>query len=132
MKAFITLSMLLLAESARGQSHVYTNADLGKPIASSSARVSPAQAAAIMAAHQPVFAAAGSAPDGPRVFIMDSRPGDGPFGPLQPFRTSLRLDGTRLSRQPELYGQPLWWFQPSAAGRRLSAGHRGAGARRRP
>jgi hypothetical protein len=125
--------LLVIAPCARGQSRVYTNADLGHHV-KSSVRVSPEEAAAIMASHLPVIDAtpAPADADGPRVYIMDSRPDDGPYGPLRPFMPALRLDGTPLSQPPDMYGEPLWWFgggSPTFDGRQRSWTGRGNGER---
>jgi hypothetical protein len=129
LEAFVKLVMLLIGLSAAlpayGESPLYTNKDLGRHIKSSPVRVSPEEAAAIMAAHQPVFARE-EAPAGPRVFIMNARPEDGPFGPLLPFGPPTRLDGTPLSQPPDQYGEPFGWF---GAGPRQT---RGSSHRPRP
>jgi len=102
--------LLVIAPCALAQSRVYTNADLGHHV-KSSVRVSPEEAAAIMAAHLPVIDGTPAPADGPRVYIMDSHPGEGPYGPLWPFAPALRLDGTPLAQPPDLYAaQPFWWF----------------------
>ena len=108
MRLVILLIGLSVAIPAYGESPLYTNKDLGRHI-NSPVRVSPEEAAAIMAAHQPVFGSS-EAPRGPRVFIMNARPEDGPFGPLLPFGPPTRLDGTPLSQPPDQYGEPFGWY----------------------
>ena len=85
----LVLTICLAAPTpARGQTHVYTNADLGRPLPPIEA-VSP-EVLAAMAARQ--FSAPPQYPDGPIVFIIgDGRPTAGPwewppeaFAPIQP------------------------------------------------
>jgi hypothetical protein len=47
--------------------------------------LAPDEAAAIIAAHQPIQAPSSVPTDGPCVFVLDSSAADGPFGPLRPF-----------------------------------------------
>ena len=121
MKLAILLIGLGAAMPAYGESPLYTNKDLGRHI-KSPVRVSPEEAAAIMAAHQPVFGG-DEDPRGPRVYIMNARPEDGPFGPLLPFGPPTRLDGTPLTQPPDQYGEPFGWYG-GFPGQMHGSGHR--------
>ncbi len=96
MRQIVAIVVLLVAAPAFGQSRLYTNADLGKPV-KSDARLSPADAAAILAPY--AFKDVPTPPheSGSRVYVL-------PHDPDWPFRTSTRED----------IGRPLdpWWVPP--------------------
>jgi hypothetical protein len=105
----LILTLCLVAPAtARGQAHVYTNADLGRPLPPIEA-VSP-EILAAMAARQ--FSAPPQYPDGPFVFIIgDGRPTAGPwewppeaFAPIQPLSFSPQFGGDPY------YGGGGWGF----------------------
>jgi hypothetical protein len=96
MKPLLLLGCLLFASPAFSQAARYTNADLGQSV--SSAKVTPAEAAAILAPHQ--FQLPPSLPPGPRVLGLWSSPTAGPFGEFPEFSPARRLDGTYLADPP--------------------------------
>ncbi len=105
----LVLTLCLAAPTlAHGQTHVYTNADLGRPLPPIEA-VSP-EILAAMAARQ--FSAPPQYPDGPIVFIIgDGRPTAGPwewppeaFAPIQPLSFSSQYGGDPF------YGGGGWGF----------------------
>jgi hypothetical protein len=89
--------VLLTAAPAFAQSRVYTNADLGKPLAAT-LTTSPAEAAAILAPHQFVYVP--PAPAGPTLVLFGGSPTTGPYGEFAPFAQAQRLDGTLYSDWP--------------------------------
>lgn len=118
---FITL---LVASPAFGQPHVYTNADLGKPLLSWTSRpkLTPAEAAAILLASSPPppivarpapMLARNIEPPWPRSASMT--PWDWPTP-----RIDRRLDGSSVLSSPHVYGQQIYgpmfgqpWYGPS-------------------
>ena len=102
---------LLVASPAFGQSRVYTNADLGKPLPGIST-VTPAEAAALLAPHQFVYVA--PRPAEPPVVLLESSPTAGPFGEFKPFSPPRRLDGSSYQDPP--------WEALAYSGRRHGAG----------
>ena len=92
------VGLLLSAAPVAGQSRVYTNADLGKPL-TSAARLDPAAAAAILAPHQFVALPAAPALGGAQVVVIGS-PTAGPFGEFAPFPEPRRLDGSLYTERP--------------------------------
>jgi hypothetical protein len=121
MKALLVLGCFLLASPAFSQTPKYTNANLGQPV--SPARVTPAEAAAILAPHQ--FKFQPPLPPARRVLGIMSSPTAGPFGEFPEFSPARRLDGTLLS-------DPAWavttWIPYGGWGGGYGGGHRG-GAR---
>jgi hypothetical protein len=93
MKSLLLLGCLLLTSPAFSQTPRYTNADLGQSV--SSVKVTPAEAAAILAPNQ--FQLPGPSFVGPRVLGIHSSPTAGPFGEFREFSPARRLDGTLLS-----------------------------------
>jgi hypothetical protein len=92
---FIPLLVLSLAMPAREQSHVYTNADLNKPL-STRRPVPTAETIEGLAAHQFVLP---DHYDGPYVVGVFSSPTAGPFGEFWPqIRES--WDGSSFSYSP--------------------------------
>lgn len=87
---------LLVASPIFGQSRIYTNADLGKPLSRTST-VTPAEAAAILAPRQFVYV-----PERlpPMVTLSPSGPTTGPFGEFAPFPPPRRLDGSLWTDPP--------------------------------
>jgi hypothetical protein len=118
MKSVPLFVCLLLASPAFGQTPRYNNADLGQPV--SSIRVTPAEAAAILAPHQ--FQLPPELPDGPQVLGLWSSPTGGPFGEFRDFSPARRLDGTLLS-DPQ-WGATTYTPYPGWRG-----GHVGGGSR---
>ena len=92
------VGLLLAAVPAFSQSRVYTNADLGKYL-TSSVRLDPAAAAAILAPHAFVFVPQAARSRGPRVGVFGS-PTAGPFGEFAPYPEPTRLDGRLLWNRP--------------------------------
>ena len=97
MRSIPMVVALLVAAPAFGQSRVYTNADLGKPLPGVST-VTPAEAAALLAPHQFVYVA--PRPAEPQVVLLASSPTAGPFGELTPLSPSRRLDGSSYQDPP--------------------------------
>jgi hypothetical protein len=137
MKALLVIGCLLVASLAFSQTPRYTNKDLGRSV--SSVKVTPAEAAAILAPHQ--FQLPAATFDGPRVIGLMSSPTGGPFGEFPEFSPARRLDGTLLS-DPQ-WGVSTWIPYGGGYGggypRRGDGGHRPApapgtstGARRHP
>jgi hypothetical protein len=93
MKSLAVVVCLLLASPAFSQTPRYTNADLGQSV--SSVRVTPAEAAAIMAPFQ--FRLPPELPDGPQILGLWTSPTGGPYGEFREFSPARRLDGTLLS-----------------------------------
>jgi hypothetical protein len=87
----------------------------------SSTRVTPAEAAAILAPHQ--FHLQPALPAGPRVLILPSSETAGPYGEFAPFSEQRRLDGTFLS-------DPQWVSQTYLPYYRWGGGHASGGTRR--
>jgi hypothetical protein len=116
MTFLLVLVAFLLASQAFSQTPRYTNADLGQSV--SSAGVTPAEAAAILAPHQ--FQLPAPSFDGPRVVDIYSSPTAGPFGEFPEFSPARRLDGTLLS-------DPQWsastWIPYGGYGRGFGGGH---------
>ena len=96
MKPLLLLGCLLVASPTFSQTPRYTNADLGQPV--SSGKVTPAEAATILAPHQ--FQLQPALPPGPRAFLLHSSPTAGPFGEFPEFSPARRLDGTFLADPP--------------------------------
>ena len=90
---------LLLVSPAFGQSRVFTNADLGKPLSRGS-EVKADQAAAILAPYQFVDVAPREWFLGPTVTVLNSSPTAGPFGEFKDFSPTRRLDGSFLTDPP--------------------------------
>ena len=125
MKPLLLLGCLVLASPAFSQTPRYTNADLGQPV--SSVKVTPAEAAAILAPHQ--FQLQPALPPGPRAFLLRSSPTAGPFGEFPEFSPARRLDGTYLSDPPwqATTFLPYYAWRGGHAGgstRRGGSGHR--------
>jgi hypothetical protein len=93
MKSVLLFVCFLAASPTFGQTPKYSNADLGQSV--SSTRVTPAEAAAIVAPHQ--FQLPPPLPDGPSVFEIGSSATAGPFGEFREFSPARRLDGTFLT-----------------------------------
>ena len=93
MKVLPLFVCLMLASPAFSQTPRYTNRDVGQSV--SSTRVTPAEAAAILAPHQFVWQP--TLPAEPRVLGLFSSPTGGPFGEFPEFSPARRLDGTLLS-----------------------------------
>jgi hypothetical protein len=100
MKSLLLFVCFLVASPTFGQTQKYSNADLGQPV--SSRKVTPAEAAAILAPHQ--FQLPAPLPDGPSAFEIGGSATAGPFGEFREFSPARRLDGTFLT-------DPQW--QPS-------------------
>jgi hypothetical protein len=111
----VVLPLLLLsfARPAVAQSHVYTNADLNKPL-STHRPVPTAETMEALAAHQ--FALAEHY-DGPYVVGVFSSPTAGPFGEFWPQIQEPWLDGSPLSYTPFGYAAfgPRTYFGRSQA-----------------
>ena len=122
MKSALLLVGLLVAAPAFAQeARVYTNADLGTPLAPT-LTTTPAEAAAILAPHQ--FVSPPPPSLGPRVYIMGSSSTDGPFGAF--YRDApRRLDGSSYVDPPLLYGSPVWGLALGGAPHGRQWGSRG-------
>lgn len=97
MKLPLVIACLLAASPAFGQTKVYTNADLGRPLSPNRGSVTP-EVLAALAAHQfrvPMTF------DGPRVVSSGLSPTSGPFGDFQNAIVPRRLDGS-------LWSEPQW------------------------
>jgi hypothetical protein len=88
--------LLSLAVPALAQSHVYTNADLNRPL-STHRPVPTAETMEGLAAHQFVLP---DHYDGPYVVGVFSSPTAGPFGEFWPQIREPRFDGSPLSYSP--------------------------------
>ena len=134
MKSLLLVGCLLLSSPAFSQTPRYTNANLGQSV--SSAKVTPAEAAAILTPHQ--FQLQPALPPGPRVLGLLSSPTAGPFGEFPEFSPARRLDGTLLS-DPQ-WGVTTWipyggWGGGYGGGygrSGVSRGHRAPGASTSP
>ena len=96
----VALALLLTAAPAVAQSRVYTNADLGTPLAAT--RPDPAAAAAMLAPYQPVFTA--PHPNEAQVVGVFSSPTAGPFGEF-PLETPQRAGSLGSFYDPFVYGR---------------------------
>lgn len=114
MRQVLFVVALLVAVPVLGQSRVYTNADLGKPMSRTTA-IGPAEAAAILAPHQFVYVPAQRLE--PIAMMSRSSGTAGPFGEFKPFGPSVRLDGSPYSEPP--------WSATAYGGRRPVAGRTG-------
>ncbi|HEY1909971.1 MAG TPA: hypothetical protein VGG73_03555 [Vicinamibacterales bacterium] len=141
-RVFVLTLCLAAPISARAQSHVYTNADLGRPLPEVGT-ASP-EILAAMAARQ--FSAPPQYPEGPIVFVIgDGRPTAGPwewppeaFIPIQPLSFSQQYGGDPFYGGgwtfPSRYGarsirsRTIAPVMPSV---RSAASSQGAGPRRR-
>jgi hypothetical protein len=92
MKSLLLVGCFFLASPAFSQTRTYTNADLGQSV--SSAKVTSAEAAAILAPHQFTWQPTAT---GPHVLVVPSSATAGPFGEFREFSPARRLDGTLLS-----------------------------------
>ena len=108
------LVVLLTAAPAAAQSRLYTNADLARPIRMESARLSPADAAAVLLPYRFQAPPPRALEPGPWIFVMGSSPTAGPYGEFQPFAMPRRLDGTSYADPP--------WFQRTYIGRSFGDG----------
>lgn len=108
MKILPLLVVLLTAAPVVGQSRLYTNEDLGRPLSPGRGTVSPEQLAAL-AQHQYQAPPTPARELGPWVYVMRSSPTAGPFGEFAPFPTPVRLDGTSYRDPP--------WFMSAYVGR---------------
>jgi hypothetical protein len=95
----VVLLVMLFAAPASGQSRVYTNADLGRPI--ERATTVTTDELAWLAAHQ--FALPSPYP-GPQVVIIGGHPEDGPFGPFKDLPPTAPLSNDPYYFGPVLYG----------------------------
>ena len=118
MRSIPLVVALLVAAPAFGQSRVYTNADLGKPLPGVST-VTPAEAAALLAPRQFVYVA--PRPAEPQVVLIASSPTAGPFGEFTSLSPSRRLDGSS-------YQDPQW-ESLAYSGRRPGSGRNSRGRR---
>lgn len=118
MRAFPLAITLLVAAPVFGQSRVYTNADLGKPLPRAST-LTPAEAAALLAPRQFVYVA--PRPAEPQVVLLASSPTAGPFGEFRPLSSSRRLDGSSY--------QVPQWESLAYSGRRHGAWRNGRSRR---
>lgn len=117
------LITLLVASPVFGQSRIYTNADLGKPLSRTST-LTPAEAAAILAPRQFVYVP--ERPSEPMAVVARSSPTAGPFGEFKPFDPPRRLDGSSYSDPPwsmmTYVGRQRYSLRDSGRGMR-AAGH---------
>jgi hypothetical protein len=109
----LLVGLVAIAAPSFAQSRVYTNADLGRPLADA-ARPDAAAAAAILAPYQTVFAP--PLPRGPFSVGIYSSPTAGPFGELVLSPSTTRLDGTSLFDYP--------WALTTYAGRSYGSVYR--------
>jgi len=112
----VALVAILSSGPAFAQSRMYTNADLGRPLART-ATASPEQLAS-MAARQ--FRLPSSYPREPQVVII-GHPEDGPYGPFGPFREFPPT--APLFNDPYYYGPSVLYGGPffSSGPRRMSS-----------
>lgn len=91
---------LLVASPVFGQSRVYTNADLGKPLSQANT-VTPAEAVAVFTSNTAPYVAPPPAGTGPQVYVMSYDqwwPFDGPQRMIQPLAPPWRMT-TYVGRQ---------------------------------
>lgn len=117
MRIILFIVTLLVVSPAFGQSRVFTNADLGKPL-SRSTTLRPAAAAAVLAPYQFVDAAPPEWLLGPTVTVLNSSPTAGPFGEFREFSPGRRLDGSSFADSP---------WSTTAYGRQQGRSLRGSG-----
>jgi hypothetical protein len=129
MKLMPLLIALLTVAPAAAQSRVYTNADLmPNPVTAwtrtvTPARLSPTEAAAILAPYRFQAPPPRALEAGPWMVVLHSSPTAGPFGEFAPFPAPVRLDGTSYLDPP--------WEQRAYVGRSYGSG-RTADARPSP
>jgi hypothetical protein len=138
MKSVLLVGCFLVASPAFSQTQRDLPADRGLVVSTGFVKLSPAEAAAILAPNQFQFLPA--LPPGPRVLGLLSSPTGGPFGEFPEFSPARRLDGTLLS-DPQ-WGVTTWipygGWGPGYGGTYgragASRGHRapGASAAQRP
>jgi hypothetical protein len=117
MKSLLVIGCFFLASPAFCQTPRYTNADLGQSL--SSVRVTPAEAAAILAPHQFTWQPTATQP---RVLVLPSSATSGPFGEFREFSPARRLDGTLLS-DPQWEATTYLPFYRGWRGGQIGGGH---------
>lgn len=119
MRPTLVLIALLIAAPAFAQSgRIYTNADLGHPLAVvPDTRLTPADAAAILFPGQFVYLPS-TRTLGPQVYVVGSSSTAGPFGEFPPFPAPRRLDGSSYADPP--------WSMSTYLGRQGFRGSRSA------
>jgi hypothetical protein len=107
MRTITLLVVLLTAAPVVGQSRLYTNADLGRPLSPNRGTVDPAILQALRD-HQYQAPPTPAREFEPWMTVMGSSSTAGPFGEFAPFDPPRRLDGSSWLDPEPVYGLPPW------------------------